>query len=54
MRPTEKLTANDIIWRYGGGPTEPKKIINTYACSYGLGCEGPDCPHEDCPRKSKK
>ena len=23
-----------------------------YACTYGLGCEGPDCKHEDCPRKA--
>lgn len=26
----------------------------TYACAYGLGCQGPDCEHDDCPRKQSR
>jgi hypothetical protein len=50
-----KLTGKDIAKRYAGyldGDENKSRVpVKTYACAYGLGCEGPDCPHEDCPRK---
>lgn len=46
------MTVQDIVNRYSGGPYKPRPEVKAYACSYGLGCEGPDCAATDCPRKT--
>jgi hypothetical protein len=53
LRDGYMMTADDVALRYAGIlPNEPARPeIKAYACAYGLGCEGPNCPHEDCPRK---